>query len=145
MHWQRSFLHPMLVAFDAPPREECTASRSSSNTPQQALGLLNDPTFVEAARVLAQDLMTGHPDFRTRLEAGFRRLLARQPHSEEVTLLTAFYEKQRSRYRDRMKDAVALLGMGLSPTDKQHNPAELAAMTAVTRAMFNLHETITRY
>ena len=58
MHWQRTFLHPMLANFDAPSREECTASRVISNTPQQALTLLNDPTFVEAARVFAQSLLS---------------------------------------------------------------------------------------
>ena len=145
MHWQRSFLHPMLVAFDAPAREECTASRETSNTPQQALNLLNDPTFVEAARVFAQDLMAAGADFPARLEAGFQRLFARRPTTEEAALLTTLYDRQLARYRERPKDASALLGVGLSPVDKDHNPIVLAATTAVTRALLNLHETITRY
>ena len=64
MHWQRTFLHPMLANFDAPSREECTAARIVANTPQQALTLLNDPTFVEAARVLAQPLLARRQRYR---------------------------------------------------------------------------------
>ncbi len=77
MHWQRTFLQPMLANFDAPPREECTAARTVANTPQQALTLLNDPTFVEAARVLAQALLEGpnRPD-ADRLARLFERALA---------------------------------------------------------------------
>ena len=72
MHWQRTFLHPMLANFDAPPREECTAARNVANTPQQALTLLNDPTFVEAARVLA------------RIVAGTTGRLGRRPHRDSL-------------------------------------------------------------
>jgi len=145
MHWQRSFLHPMLVAFDAPPREECTASRSTSNTPQQALDLLNDPTFVEAARVFAQHLVASNKEFPARLEDGFQRLLARKPHGGESALLTALYDKQLARYSAKPEDAKALLGVGMQPADGKLDPAELAATTAVTRALLNLHESITRY
>jgi hypothetical protein len=145
MHWQRSFLHPMLMAFDAPAREECTASRESSNTPQQALDLMNDPTFVEAARVFAQDLMANHPDFPARLEAAFQRLLVRSPTAEETVLLTSLYERQLDRYQSRPADAKALLTVGLHPINEQLDPLDLAATAAVTRALLNLHETITRY
>ncbi|MFP6881446.1 MAG: PSD1 and planctomycete cytochrome C domain-containing protein [Roseibacillus sp.] len=145
MHWQRSFLHPMLAAFDAPAREECTAERETSNTPQQALDLLNDPTFVEAARVFAEALMAGGKSFPARLEAGFQRLLNRKPYPAEAALLTALYEKQLARYKSRPADATALLGVGLRPANKELNPIDLAATTAVTRALLNLHETITRY
>ncbi|MEO1844331.1 MAG: DUF1553 domain-containing protein, partial [Akkermansiaceae bacterium] len=145
MHWQRSFLHPMLAAFDAPAREECTAERETSNTPQQALDLLNDPTFVEAARVFAEALMAGGKSFPARLEAGFQRLLNRKPYPAEAAILTALYEKQLARYKSRPADATALLGVGLRPANKELNPIDLAATTAVTRALLNLHETITRY
>ena len=145
MHWQRSFLHPMLVAFDAPPREECTASRESSNTPQQALNLLNDPTFVEAARVLAERLTGDSRPFAERLELGFQQLLQRRPHSEEAKLLKDLYDRQLKRYLKSPQDASALLKVGLKPAGKEANPMDLAAFTAVTRALLNLHETITRY
>lgn len=145
MHWQRSFLHPMLSAFDAPAREECTASRSLSNTPLQALDLLNDPTFVEAARVFAQELVKASPDLSVRLESGFRRLLSRSPSGAEVEILTALYDKQRARYREAPEDAGMLLGVGLSPVAEKLDPVDLAAMTSVTRTLLNLHESITRY
>lgn len=145
MHWQRSFLHPMLAAFDAPAREECTASRTRSNTPLQALNQLNDPTFVEAARVLAQDLVAGGQAFPGQLETAFQRILSRSPTSEETTLLTSLHEKQLARYRETPEDATELLAIGLNPPADEKDPARLAAMTAVTRALLNLHETITRY
>lgn len=145
MHWQRSFLHPMLAAFDAPAREECSASRETSNTPLQALDLLNDPTFVEAARVFAQELMTAHADPAERLDAAFQQLLSRAPSTDEVALLARLYKKQLARYLAKPADAKLLLGIGLSPAVASLDPAELAATTAVTRALLNLHETITRY
>lgn len=145
MHWQRSFLHPMLVAFDAPPREECTASRESSNTPQQALNLLNDPTFVEAARVLAEKLTGDSRPFSERLELGFQQLLQRNPYPEEAKLLKALYDRQLKSYIRNPQDANALLKVGLRPAGREANPMDLAAFTSVTRALLNLHETITRY
>ncbi|MDE0826563.1 MAG: PSD1 and planctomycete cytochrome C domain-containing protein [Akkermansiaceae bacterium] len=145
MHWQRSFLHPMLVAFDAPAREECTASRANSNTPLQALNLLNDPSFVEAARVLAQDLVAGEAGIDSRLTMAFERLLGRSPTSGEVAVLTALYEKQLARYKASPDEAKMLLGVGLAPVPAELDVADLAATTTVARALLNLHETITRY
>jgi mono/diheme cytochrome c family protein len=145
MHWQRSFLHPMLAAFDAPAREECTASRETSNTPLQALNLLNDPTFVEAARVLAQELVITHQTFGARLDPAFQRLLKRSPTAEETKLLTGLYERQLARYQTSLEDAKSLLGIGLAPVAADLDPADLAATTVVARALLNLHETITRY
>jgi hypothetical protein len=145
MHWQRSYLHPMLIAFDAPAREECTAQREISNTPQQALDLLNDPTFVEAARVFAEEVMADRLAFPARLEFAFQQLLVRSPTSDETALLTALYENQLARYKNAPADAQALLKIGLHPADETLNPIDLAATIAVTRALLNLHETITRY
>lgn len=144
MHWQRSFLHPMLNAFDAPSREECTASRSSSNTPLQALDLLNDPTFVEAARALAQDLLERDETLKQRVDRAFLKLLSRAPTADEFRLLEQLHKQQLARYQASPKDAEALLGVGLHPRSEA-DPAELAALTSVTRALFNLHESITSY
>jgi len=145
MHWQRSYLHPMLVAFDAPAREECTASREISNTPLQALNLLNDPTFVEAARVLAQELVAANEQINERLELAFDRLLLRRPTAEELTLLGELHHGQLERYKADPEAAKQFLGVGLAPVPDTLDPADLAATTAVTRALFNLHESITRY
>jgi len=145
MHWQRSFLHPMLAAFDAPAREECTASRESSNTPLQALNQLNDPTFVEAARVLSTELVGNEKSLKPRLDTAFQRLLNRAPSEEESSLLTELYQKQLKRYKAAPDDAKKLLSIGLTPLPDKLDPADVAATTTVTRALLNLQETITRY
>src|SRR5207244_11462943 len=79
-HWQRTFLHPSLLAFDAPTREECTCERARSNIPQQALVLLNDPIYVEAARVFAERIIKqGGNDVAGRISWAFREALSRPP------------------------------------------------------------------
>ncbi|MCZ6795515.1 MAG: DUF1553 domain-containing protein, partial [Planctomycetota bacterium] len=99
--WQRSFLQPSLMAFDAPNREECTAERPRSNIPQQALVLLNDPTYVEAARVFAeQTIREGGDSVRDRVRWAFRRAVSREPAAEEVSVLSALFEKHRASYGD---------------------------------------------
>src|SRR5207248_7977453 len=96
MHWQRTFLHPMLANFDAPAREECTANRVVSNTPQQALTLLNDPTFVEAARVLAARLLEAEAiSDEKRLDMAFERALGRPVKDKERNSLIKFLNTQR--------------------------------------------------
>ncbi len=144
-HWQRTFLHPMLVAFDAPPREECTADRNVSNTPLQALDLLNDPSFVEAARALATRAIEGSADRAERLRTIFERTLARRPTAEEFALLARLWEQQLARYQDAPADAAALLSVGLQPVPEGIPAPELAAYTSAARAVLNLHEAITVY
>ena len=133
----------MLANFDAPSREECTASRNDSTTPQQALTLLNDPTFVEAARVLAEDLLLVPAD--QRMEAAFLRVLSRPPEPRERASLDAFHTLQLATFRERPKDATALTSVGLKPVAESTDRVELAAWTAVARALLNLNETIVRY
>jgi hypothetical protein len=146
MHWQRTFLHPMLANFDAPSREECTASRVVSNTPQQALTLLNDPTFVEASRIWADRLLepATEPDDQ-RLDRAFHRALARAPTVQEKSSLLNFLAEQRSNYEQNAADAQKLLGVGIAPVPQGEKPVELAAWTQVCRVILNLHETITCY
>lgn len=143
--WQRSFPQPSLTNFDAPSREECTAERARSNTPQQALTLLNDPTYVEAARVFAQRILKeGGPDVASRLQFAWRVALGRAAKPEEVAVLSGLFEKHRSEYAGDKKDADALAAAGEAPRAKDVDPAELAAWTSVSRTILNLHETITR-
>lgn len=146
-HWQRTFLHPMLANFDASSREECSAMRNVSNTPQQALTLLNDPTFVEAARVLAEKILTETPEklFSDRLESAFLRVLARLPSSQEFDSLETFHCAQFEYYQEEPESAILLSEIGQKPVDQDINPVELAAWTSVTRAILNLNETIVRY
>jgi Protein of unknown function (DUF1553)/Protein of unknown function (DUF1549)/Planctomycete cytochrome C len=146
MHWQRTFLHPMLANFDAPTREDCIASRNIANTPQQALTLLNDPTFVEAARVFAGKLLAApHHSDGERLDAAFRQGLARSAKPAEAASLRELLSRQRSYYRAQPTEASRLLAVGIAPNPPGLDPAEHAAWTSVCRTILNLHETITRY
>lgn len=144
MHWQRTFLHPMLANFDAPGRDECAAQRVVSNTPQQALTLLNDPTFVEAARLFAARLMGSATADETRMRRAYQIALARDPNARELASLQSFLAKQREYYRANESDAEKLLGIGLAPAPAGDR-AELAAWTNLCRVVLNLQEVITRY
>ena len=143
-HWQRSFLHPSLVAFDAPSREECTVDRPRSNTPLQALVLLNDPTYVEAARSLATKSIAASVDTPGRLEFLFRQALQRSPRDEEAKTLTALYDKHLAEYQADAKAAGELMTVGAFKSPEGMNTAELAAWTSVARVVLNLHESVTR-
>jgi hypothetical protein len=144
--WQRSFLHPSLLAFDAPSREECTADRGRSNIPQQALVLLNDPTYVEAARAFAGRILEeGGADAPSRIEWAWRQALQRSPRVDEVSTARALLNRHVEEYRRDPQAAAALVKVGFSAAPKDLDSAELAAWTNVARVILNLHETITRY
>jgi len=142
-HWQRTFLHPMLKNFDAPSREECTVDRLQSNTPLQALNLLNDPSFIEAARAYAEKTLKQADDSNA-ISYAFERALARPPGREELIFLREFYQREMQRYRNDPAAAQEFLAIGQSPVAVEEDSAEMAAMTSVTRVILNLHETVTR-
>ena len=143
--WQRTFTHPSLLAFDAPSREECVAERNRSNIPQQALVLLNDPTYVEAARVFAARILTEcHGDVGQRITWAVQQALQRKPSTDEVKTLSALFAQQLADYQKEPSSAAELLKAGAAPTAASLNPSELAAWTHVARVILNLHETITR-
>ena len=143
MQWQRTFLHPMLANFDAPARDECTAQRVTSNTPQQALTLLNDPTFVEAARVFAARL-ADEPSDTARLRRAFQLALARDPRPAEVASFATMLQSLRSHYADHRDEAEQLLQVGPAVVPAG-DPVELASWTNVARVILNSHEVLTRY
>ncbi|MDB6121266.1 MAG: Protein of unknown function (DUF1553)/Protein of unknown function (DUF1549)/Planctomycete [Pedosphaera sp.] len=145
-HWQRSYLHPMMANFDAPAREECTANRTVSNTPQQGLTLLNDPTFVEAARMLAEKLLRGpeKTDGR-RIDLAYEMALARTAKSREKSSLLRFLAEQRAYYGMNIGEVEKFLYVGNAPGAKNIDKVELAAWANLCRVVLNLHETITRY
>lgn len=143
--WQRSYLHPSLIAFDAPTREECAAERNRSNIPQQALVLLNDPTYVEASRAFAARILReGGRDTASRLAWAWRQALSRAPRADELDTMQKLIDKQLREYRSDRAAAEALLKVGLQPAPEGLDNAELAAWTNAARVIFNLHETITR-
>ncbi|NDC62530.1 MAG: DUF1549 domain-containing protein [Planctomycetia bacterium] len=146
VHWQRMFLHPQLLAFDAPTREECTAVRMRSNTPKAALVLLNDPTFVEAARKLAErSLREGGAADDERISFLWREAVSRRPDAVERRLLQGLLDRRRAEYRDDPRAADEVLAVGIAPRDPTLDAVELAAWTAAARAVLNLHEAIARY
>lgn len=147
MHWQRTFLHPMLVNFDAPSRDECAADRPQSNSPQQALTLLNDPTFVEASIGMTRRLLAEKPDasFDAILDHAFVIALARKPSGSEKQALANLFQTQQSYYDQHPDEVLKLLSIGLPMKLAEGDLAEQAAWTQVCRVILNLHETITRY
>jgi hypothetical protein len=144
-YWQRTFLHPSLKAFDAPTREECTVERPRSSTPLQALVLLNDPTYVEAARVLAERMIKeGGATPAERLNWAYRRAVSRSVKPEEAKLLTELYAKHETDFTKDAQEARKLIAIGERPVPADFEAVELAAWTSVARVILNLHETITR-
>lgn len=143
--WQRTFLHPSLLAFDASSREECTVERPRSNTPQQALVLLNDPTYVESSRVFAERILrSGGTTNEDRIRYAVREVLQRPTRPEELLILSDLLQKHRAQYQADSKAANAVLHIGDAPLPRDVPHAELAAWTSVARVLINLHETITR-
>ncbi|MFP6582868.1 MAG: PSD1 and planctomycete cytochrome C domain-containing protein [Candidatus Hydrogenedentota bacterium] len=145
IHWQRSFLHPSMMAFDAPSREECTAERAISNTPLQALTLLNDPTYVEASKAFASRIINeGGASTDAKISWALRQAISRIPSSEEVSILNDVYAKHKASFSETPENATNLLAIGMFTPPENTDAAELAAWTSVARIILNLHETITR-
>jgi hypothetical protein len=145
--WKRTSPPPALATFDAPDRETCTVRRARTNTPLQALVLLNDPTYVEAARKLAERLMTETPSAAgpaARISLAFRLALARPPRPAELAALRDYFDKQWSAYRADPAAAHRLLEVGESPRDGRLDAPELAAWTMVASTILNLDETMTK-
>jgi hypothetical protein len=143
--WKRTSPPPSLNTFDAPDREKCTARRARTNTPLQALVLLNDPTYVEASRALAQRMLTeGGHDPAARINFAFRLATARKPVPRERQVLRDIAERELSVYHKDPAAALKLLHVGESKFDRNLDPGELAAWTTVASVILNLDETITK-
>ena len=143
--WKRTSGPPDLITFDAPDREKCTARRLMTITPLQALVLLNDPAYVEAARSLAQRmLLEGGTDPGKRIRYGFLLATARVPKAEEIQVLRDLQERSRADFGRNPSQALKLLQVGESPYNKKLDPTELAAWTTVATTILNLDETITK-
>ena len=144
-HWQRQYLHPSLLAFDAPSREECTADRARSNTPLQSLVLLNDPSYVEAARALAEiTIRQGGATTSDRLNFAFRRAVSRTATADELAVLEQLLKSHLAEYEAKPAAAAEVLSVGAKPAAEDFPKPELAAWTNVARTILNLHEVITR-
>lgn len=145
-HWQRQYLHPALAAFDAPSREECTVQRAHSNTPLQALVLLNDPIMIEAARALATRMLReGGKQIPEQVALAYATVLNRSPSTAELEVLLRQHQQLREQYGNDVAAAKALVAIGEQPVPDDLDPSQLAAMTGVARVILSLHETLTRY
>ncbi len=144
VHWQRQFIHPMMKAFDAPSREECTAQRPRSNTPLAALVLLNDPTFLECARSLADRVLTAETQSdEERLKLAFQLVLCREPDEYEQRILLELLAAERQEFANSPDNARSMLSAGIS-VQKSKAIVDAAAWTSVARALLNLSETFLR-
>jgi mono/diheme cytochrome c family protein len=142
---KRTVPHPAMVNFDAPSREICQVKRPRTNTPLQALELLNDDTYVEAARRLAQLMLTeGGSSKEERLTYGFRRATARTPTPAELTVLRRGLDRYLVLYAADRDAAQAFIKHGDSPVPEGLDPAALAAYTAAAEVVLNLDESITQ-
>jgi hypothetical protein len=143
--WKRSVPFPALNTFDAPDREKCTARRIVTNTPLQALVLMNDPTYIEAARAFAErDLAEAGPTETDRIRHAFRLAMDRDPSQREFTILDSLYRRQLAHYEADQKAAAKVITVGESKPNAKIPPPELAAWTLVTSTILNMDETITR-
>ena len=143
--WKRTCPPPGLNTFDAPEREVCTSRRSRTNTPLQALVLMNDPTYLEAARKLAERAMLeGGESPTSRLTFAFRLALSRAPSPAEAAVLLKAHQQRLAKYQQDPAAAKALLSHGDSPRNESLDEPDLAAWTAVMSLILNLDETITK-
>jgi hypothetical protein len=142
--WKRTSPPAMLSIFDAPDREKCTARRAVTNTPLQALAMMNDPTYVEASRVLAQRVLREAPDTKRRIERAFLLTTARMPAAQELALLTALVNEKLRDYNARPEEAARLTRVGDSAAPANLPAPTLAAWTVAMNAILNLDEVLTR-
>ncbi|KAA3611678.1 MAG: DUF1553 domain-containing protein [Planctomycetota bacterium] len=141
--WKRTSPPPSMMIFDAAKRDVCVARRQVTNTPLQALVLLNDPQFVEAARVLATRVLKEHASPEKRIESAFQRLTSRQPTSAESTALHSLLDSQLARFRQDEAEAQRLLAIGESEIAKEMDQATLAAYTVVCSTILNCDAAVT--
>ena len=146
--WKRAAHHPMMATFDAPNREVCTFSRGVTNTPLQALVLLHDPQFVEAARGLAQRILTEPPanaEDESRLRFAFLAATGRTPKPVEVQALSELLSEERDAFAGNPAEAESMIAIGNLPIPEGVDPANLAAWMMVARALLNLSEVVTKH
>jgi len=142
--WKRTAPPPSLMTFDAPSREACVVRRSRTNTPLQALALMNDVQYVEAARKLAERVMSGGSTPADRLSSAFRLATARQPSPDETAILLATFQAHLAKYQADKPAAEKFVALGEAKRNESLDAAELAAYTLVCNLILNLDEVVTK-
>ncbi|GAB2655107.1 hypothetical protein GCM10027036_05600 [Flavihumibacter cheonanensis] len=135
---------PSMILFDASNRDQCEVTRLQTNTPLQALAMMNDPTILEGSRVFAQKLIGANKDAQTNIETAFRRILCRTPEKEELSILTRYHKEQLELFRAGQLDAKATLKVGEYPQDPKLDPVEQAALMKTINLMYNMEEAIVK-
>jgi hypothetical protein len=131
-----------MISFDAAERYLCQVKRQRTNTPLQALILLNDPQFVEACRILAEKMIAAGDDLSSQVEYGFRALTSRKPDAEELAILADLYREELSTYQDAWADGSKLITVGEYRKNEEFPPDQLAAMTVVANTIMNFDEAV---
>ncbi len=143
--WRRTVHHPAMAAFDAPPREICNVRRARTNTPIQALALMNEPGYFEASRKLAERvLLNAEPDTEARLSYAFRLVTARSPSPDEIVILKNEWNSFHQRFSAQPDAAAKLLTVGELKANSSLPIADLATMTAIANSILNLDEAVTK-
>ena len=133
-----------MMIFDAAKRDVCVAQRQLTNTPTQALVLLNDTQFVEAARFLAQRMLNHGATLSDQLKFGFRLSTGRIPTNDELKIMTDLYFQQKSIFQSDRQSAIDLLSIGNQPKDLSLPPVSTAATCIVASMLLNFDETISK-
>ncbi|MEZ0266842.1 MAG: DUF1553 domain-containing protein, partial [Phycisphaerae bacterium] len=142
--WKRTAAPPAMTTFDMPNREVCQVKRSRTNTPLQALALMNDVTYLEAARVLGEKGISSAKTPAERVEWMFKRSTGRAPTERESAVLVAGLESRLAKYKADIESAKKLIAQGESKPDPKIDPAELAAYATTASVIMNLDEVVTR-
>jgi hypothetical protein len=135
---------PMPIIFDGSNRDQCEVNRGRTNTPLQALVMLNDPLVLEASRVLAQKINHDTKEPESKIKIAFQKILCRNPQENELKVLTAYFKAELSRFESNPEIIAQLVQVGESPLAKKEITPNLAAMMQVVTALYNLEETITK-
>ena len=133
-----------MIIFDASNRDQCEVVRSKTNTPLQALVMMNDPTVLEASRVLSQNLMQEKIPAQEKITRAFRMIVCRKPTEKEIEILRGYYEGQAALFRQKKLNASKVLDVGEYPPAKIADRAAWAALMQVIGTIYNMEETITK-
>jgi len=142
--WKRTVPPPSMLIFDAATRDRCIVSRQSTNTPLQALVLLNDPQYMEAMRVMAQNILSENPSIEDDIKLAFRKLTSRKPDETETKMLLEVYEESIASFQENPEHIDDLLHIGDYFVDESLDQQEVAARTIVFSTILNLDETISK-
>jgi hypothetical protein len=142
--WKRTNPPPSMNTFDAPSRSYCVVQRQQTSTPLQALVLLNDPQFIEAARVLAGNISVRYPAVKDRINYTYRLLTGRKPTEKEIMILTTLYEKEYVRFTEDSSKMKGWLMAGEHKTGQNINGPSLAAGTVVASTIMNSDAFLTK-